>query len=141
MSRLAAILASPWTFRLWLVFIVLSQTGLAGRLADELVLWLFGERPQGSEELLRYLMQKGYHVLLFSVMGLLAATPPGRRGRVTIAAWCIGFSIAGEALQFLAPARSPQLNDAALNVLSALAGWRLARRILPTGSSAAPRSL
>lgn len=106
---------------------VFSQTGLAGRLADGVSLWLFGPRPEASGELLRYLMQKGYHVGLFSVVGFLARATGGR-STAEMLLWTVAFSAASEALQFLAPSRSPQWNDALLNVAAALIGWRMAVR-------------
>ena len=113
---------------IWLAFVVFSQTGLAGRMADAVALWLFGPRPEGPEELLRYLLQKGYHVGLFGVLGYLAAAT-GKRGVKQMLFWTVVFSAASEALQFLAPARSPQISDAILNVAAALAGWWLARKL------------
>lgn|GEM_PF-2090350 len=117
---------SVWLFRGWLAFVVFSQTGLAGRLADGVALWLFGPQPEGPEELLRYLMQKGYHVGLFSVLGFLARST-GNRSMVEMVVWTVGFSAASESLQFLAPSRSPQWSDALINVISGLGGWALAR--------------
>ena len=126
--RLLLLLRSRWALRLWIVVIVFSQTGLAGALADALVLWLFGGRPEGGEEWLRLLMQKGYHVGLFGVAGLLIGLgEPARRGPAWHGLlWCVGLSVFGETLQLLAPARSPQFSDAALNVISALVGRQAA---------------
>jgi len=107
--------------------VVFSQTGLAGRLADGVALWLFGPQPEASEALVRYLMQKGYHVGLFSVLGFLARLT-GARSTAEMLLWTVAFSAASEALQFLAPSRSPRWNDALLNVASALIGWRMAVR-------------
>lgn len=128
MQRLLAFLSSPWAFRLWIVFIVLSQSGYAGRLADDFVVWLFGPRPDPGEQFLRRLMQKGYHVMLFSVLGVLTALPPGRRTKVETLLWCIGFSGFSESLQFLSPGRHPAWMDVLLNVFSALIGNRVGRR-------------
>lgn len=111
-----------------MLFVLFSQSGLAGRTADAFVLWLFGPQPDSGEEFLRRILQKGYHVGLFSVLGLLTALPPGRRGRVETLAWCIGFSSLSEALQFLSPGRHPAWTDALLNVASALVGNRMGRR-------------
>lgn len=114
-----------WLFRGWIAFVVFSQTGWAGRLADGVALWLFGPQPEGPEELLRYFMQKGYHVGLFSVLGFLARAT-GNRSVGELFAWAVGFSAASESLQFLAPSRSPQWTDALINVAAGLAGWALA---------------
>lgn len=121
------ILIPVWVFRAWLAFVVFSQTGLAGRLADGVALWLFGPQPEGPEEVLRYLMQKGYHVGLFFVLGFLARSTAAR-SMLEMVLWTVVFSAASEALQFLAPSRSPQWSDALLNVAAALIGWRLAVR-------------
>ena len=135
MQRLLRILASPWTFRLWVVFIVFSQSGLAGRLADQLVLWLFGPSPDEGDELLRQIMQKGYHVMLFSGLGALLGWSTTRRSHLEILAWCVGFSAASEALQMLSAGRHPAWSDALLNVVSALLGWRIVKKVFPSSDN------
>ena len=78
--------------------------------------------------------QKGYHVLLFGGMGALLALRPARPAAGEVLAWCVGFSAAAEALQMLAPNRSPEARDAVLNVAAALGAYALTARAAGRGS-------
>ena len=125
---------------IWCIYIVISQTGAAGQLANELFDWLFGGE-RGGANVLHFLLQKGYHVFLFGVFGWLLTSPLGRRSWRTCLLWCVGLGAASEALQLLAEGRSPTVSDAVLNVVAASLAvwlsWRLRSRAVDSQPGAA----
>lgn len=133
-ARQALVRWSPW---IWCALIVLSQTNFAGHRADELFTWLFGGGDGGSG-LLHLSLQKGYHVFLFAVFGLLLASPAARRSLRICLLWCLGIGIVGESLQLLSSSRSPQLSDALINVIAGVAAVLLVRRLSRPSPTKAP---
>lgn len=107
--------AFPWV---WLALVVASQTSEAGRLADSFFAWLFGSG--GADELDRgvlfFLMQKGYHVGLFTVFGWLLSLRLAGRSRTSCVLWAVAAGVVAEALQLLGAGRHPHVGDAVLNV-------------------------
>ncbi len=124
----------------WCVYIVLSQTGTAGRLADELFNSLFGA-GNGGDETLHFVLQKGYHVFLFGVFGWLLTLPRGWRSRRECVLWCLGVGAAGESLQLLALGRSPKVSDAILNVAAGFLAVWVSRRIQAAEAAEQPRAV
>ena len=124
--------------RAWIALILFSQTTWAGQIANRISVWLFGGGPVsvGSPP---FLMQKGYHVLLFGGLGWLLARSAAPRPAGRSLALAVGISVVAEALQMLAPGRSPQVSDALLNVAAATLAWAVAKR-MPRSRSAAPTS-
>lgn len=134
---------------MWVGWIVFSQTGLAGGLADW-VFALFFEPKPGPVDWTHFVAQKGYHVLLFGVFGLLAglrylggvppvctggSVAPGAKTVLWRAvAWCVGLSVFAESLQLLSANRSPLPWDALLNIVSALGAYWLTARAAAPGS-------
>ena len=107
-----SLLSSPWIFRAWVAWILFSQTAVAGTLADRVFALFFDPQP-GPVDWTHFVAQKGYHVLLFSVLGVLL----GRRDKAPALAWCIGLGVFAECLQMLSANRHPSPWDALLNVL------------------------
>ncbi len=107
--------ALPWV---WLVLVVASQTSEAGRLADSFFAWLFGsgEASELDRGLLHFLMQKGYHVGLFTVFGWLLSLRLAGRSRTGCVLWAAAAGVVAEALQLLVTGRHPHIGDAVLNV-------------------------
>ncbi len=124
---MAARTESPWPLRIWTALILFSQTTWAGQIAGMVATALFGPGPAdiGSPP---YLLQKGYHCLLFGVFGWLLAQTGKPRGPAIALAIAVGFSIFAEMLQLWAPGRHPQWSDAVINIVSSTAVWALASR-------------
>jgi VanZ family protein len=122
--------ALPWV---WLALVIASQTSQAGQLADSFFTWIFG--PGGDDGIdrgsLHFLLQKGYHVGLFTVFGGLLSLRQACRSYAAclLAAICAG--AVAESLQLLAAGRSPEVADALLNIVAgggAVFGWFRYRR-------------
>jgi hypothetical protein len=108
----------------WTALILLSQTTWAGELAGWIVAFFFGPGPKeiGSPP---YLLQKGYHCLLFGVFGWLLARARQPLPPVPALALAILFGGFAELLQTLAPGRNAQFSDAVINSVSATLAWTL----------------
>ena len=112
----------------WCVVIVLSQTKMAADAANALFGWFFGGGG-GGDGVLRLVLQKGYHVLLYGTFGCLLTLPPDWRSVRTCLAWSAAVGVAGESLQLLVDGRSPRVSDAVLNVSAAILAVWLMRRL------------
>ena len=130
-------LVSPWIFRLWIGLVLFSQTDLAGRLADAFA-GLFLEPGPARDSWMRFVAQKGYHVVLFGGLGALLALRSKRPSKAEVVGWCVGFGALAESLQMLASNRHSSPWDALLNAAAALAAYALTARA--AGPSSRPGS-
>lgn len=105
----------------------MAQTDAAGRAADEHARELLGPAVPGLSWLV---LQKGVHVFLFVVFGVLLAIPSGWRPLAVRGAWCVGAGALAESLQLLSAGRSAEVSDALLNIASGIAATWIAGRIM-----------
>jgi VanZ family protein len=109
----------------WLGLIFFSSTGVAGRWANELYA-LFSANSELGAGVPMLLLQKGYHVVLFAVLGWLLVTAGWPRLNTLPRAviWSFAVGALSEALQLAFEGRGPSLADVALNGASgSLAAW------------------
>lgn len=125
-ARLAALLLT------WAVFSFLLSSDQAGWAGHRLVndIWTASggtaliSRHQREE--LSWVMQKGVHVVVFGVLGLLAGLPG--RGRLARVATGGSVCVCAEALQAWTTSRSAEPADAVLNLVVFAAGALTAAR-------------
>jgi VanZ family protein len=113
---------------LWLGIVLFSSTNWAGHAAGAVFQYLLSLLPDPglySSGLARFLAQKGFHVLLFSVLGILVGViPRGSRLRRVAVCCFFCFMVGGisEGLQYFFPGRQPALTDIVLNGASGTVG-------------------
>lgn len=93
---------------------------------------LFAPSPGGGDSFTG--ADKVVHALLFAVLAAAASARLGR-GRGVLGA-VLAYAVLSELVQVALPTRSGDLLDVVADVVGALVGWRLVRRVTP----AAPRS-
>ncbi len=114
----------------WTGLILFSSTSLAAeyceRTFQRIHAWLFGAyTPEASSGILHFIAEKGVHLTLFFVLGvLLSRLLPGTRLRrfaqVVVTGLIVGS--ASEFLQRFLPGRDPALRDVLINVAGAALG-------------------
>jgi VanZ family protein len=114
-----------WALSGWIGLILFSSTGLAARWAHALydLLFVATELNAGVPVLL---LQKSYHVFLFTVLGLLIASAAFFRLAPLPRAilWCFAIGLLSEALQLGFEGRGPSFTDVLLNGASgSTAAW------------------
>ncbi len=123
-----------WLFTLWTIGCLLSSTETAGelrRMVQERILLLLGLGAGPAsflQEAAATLIQKTPHVLIFGVLGWLAARHPSDRVRQWLLAIAIAAAVTAELLQLAAAGRTFTFSDVALNVAAVGAGFGLRRR-------------
>ena len=96
---------------------MLAATPLDAQLSDE------------DREQLSWLMQKTVHVVLFSILGILA----GRTEGGTAISLLILLAVTAEGLQVLTSSRSADWRDAMINLICSAAGYLSSRKRLQRG--------
>jgi VanZ family protein len=125
---------------LWVVLILFSSTGVAGRWANQLYA-LFVASSDLSAGVPILVLQKGLHVFLFAVLGwlLVTASWPRLNALPRAMLWSFVIGAASEAVQLAFEGRGPSLADVALNGVSgSLAAWFWVR-LFSARHSAAPK--
>ncbi len=123
-----------WLFTLWTIGCLLSATEAAGELrraVQERVLLLLG-LGAGPASLLQQtaetIIQKTPHVVVFGVLGWLAARHPDGRVRRWLLGIAMAAAVAAELLQLGAAGRSFTFADMALNLAAVGTSFALRRR-------------
>lgn len=125
--------AVAWSRRmwigLWVLCILLMQTGPASTLAHNVLGWASGLSSKDGP-LLHFVFQKGFHIFVFGAFGWLLPLPRNRRAWGICLLLCLAVSAGGELLQLFAQGRTPRLFDAVLNLTAAttVLWWRWGRR-------------
>lgn len=122
----------------WLGLIFFSSTGVAGRWANELYA-LFSANSELGAGVPMLLLQKGYHVVLFAVLGWLLVRVgwPRLNALPRAIVWSFAVGALSEALQLAFEGRGPSLADVALNGASgSLAAWIWIRLFSPRHAEA-----
>jgi VanZ family protein len=124
----------------WIGLIFFSSTDTAARWAH--AIYAVGFAGPGIDgPVSMFVLQKGYHVFLFSVLGWLVAAANWSRldpmPRAVL--WCFLVGLLSEALQFAFEGRGPSVADVLLNGASgSAAGWIWARWCTARGKAVAP---
>ncbi len=123
-----------WLFTLWIIGCLLSATETAGelrRMIQERILLLLG-LGAGPATFLQNaaatLIQKTPHVVVFGVLGWLAARHPDARLRWWLLGIALSVAATAELLQVAAAGRTFTLADVALNAAAVGASYALRRR-------------
>ena len=116
----------------WISLILFSSTDIAARWAN--AFYAMGFESSGLDgHVSMFVVQKGYHIFLFAVLGWLIASASGSRsGPVTrVVLWSFVVGLLSEALQFGFQSRGPSFADVLLNGASgSTAGWIWARWLI-----------
>ena len=115
----------------WTLLIMFSSTSLAAEYSERGFAWLYGSilgklsRSHATFDRLHFVSEKGLHLTLFLVLGVLlsklfTATRWRRLAEVVLLGLIVGS--ASEVLQRLFPGRDPAIRDVLINVAGTLLG-------------------
>ena len=115
----------------WITLILFSSTSLASKYCERAFAWIYGSTvgkhfaSNEALDLLHFIAEKGLHLTLFFVLGILLwqvfTAPRWRRlAEVVIVGLIVG--TASELLQRFFPDRDPAIRDVLINVVGAFLG-------------------
>ena len=123
-----------WLFTLWTIGCLLSATETAGelrRMIQDRVLLLLGLGAGPAtflQQTAETIIQKTPHVVVFGVLGWLAARHPDARVRSLLLTIALTVAVTAELLQMAAAGRTFTFADIALNTAAVGASYALRRR-------------
>ncbi len=123
-----------WLFTLWTIGCLLSATETAGelrRMIQDRVLLLLGLGAGPAtflQDAAETIIQKTPHVVVFGVLGWLAARHPDARVRSLLLTIALTVAVTAELLQMAAAGRTFTFADIALNTAAVGASYALRRR-------------